>query len=60
MLQVDTVGLFSVVPVKEKYYNDKPEITEHLKANIRDTIAEIQAHTLEKMHENCFNRRLIL
>ena len=37
---------------KEKCYANIPETVEHLKANIRGAIAEIQFHTFEKGHEN--------
>lgn len=42
--------------VKDKCYADKPETIEHLKANIRDAIAEIQPHTLAKVLENWSDR----
>ena len=41
--------------IHEKYYAYKPEAIEHFKAHIRDEIAEIRPHTLEKMHRNCSN-----
>lgn len=42
--------------VKDKCYADKPETIENLKANIRDAIAEIRPHTLEKVLENWSDR----
>ena len=38
--------------VEEKYYAYKPETNEHLKNNIRNAIAEILPHTLDKVHDN--------
>ena len=38
--------------VKEHCCTDKPETIEHLRANIRDAIAEIRPNTLEKVHKN--------
>ena len=49
------VGLKADAPLK-KYYAYKPEAIKHLKANIRDAIAEIRPRILEKVHENTFER----
>ena len=38
--------------IKEKCYAGKIETIEHLKINIRDDIAEIWPHILEKVHKN--------
>ena len=41
--------------VKEKCYANKPEASKHFKVNIRNVIAKIRPHTLENVHENCFD-----
>ena len=41
--------------IKENCYANRPETIKHLKANIRDTIVEIQFQTLEKVHEKWYD-----
>ena len=42
--------------VQVKCYADKPQTVEYLKAYIRDAIAKIQHHTLDKVYVNLSNR----
>ena len=38
--------------VKDKCFADKPETTDNLKDNIRETIGEIQLHTIDNVLKN--------
>ena len=38
--------------IKDKFYTDKPEIIDALKDNIRETIGEIQLHTIDNVLKN--------
>ena len=42
--------------VKDKCYADKPETINALKDNIRETIGEIQLHTIDNVLKNCIDR----
>ena len=42
--------------VKDKCYADKPETIDALKDNIRETICEIQLHTIDNMLKNWTDR----
>ena len=42
--------------VKDKCYADKPETIDALKNNIRETIGEIQLHTIDNMLKNWTDR----
>ena len=51
-----TLDYFLCGYVKSHVYADKPEAPEHLEANIRRVIAEIQPAVLQKMCENSTSR----
>ena len=42
--------------VKDKCYADKPETIDALKDNIRETIGEIQLHTIDNVLKNWTDR----
>ena len=42
--------------VKDKCYADMPETTDNLKDNIRETIGEIQLHTIDNVLKNWTDR----
>ena len=48
--------IFEAVSSDQTSWHYKTETIEHLKGNIRDAIAEIRTHTLEKVHDKRCDR----
>ena len=55
-VQLNTIRLFFWGYVKSHVYVDKPESLEHLEANIRRVIAEIQPAVRQRVCENWTSR----